>query len=99
MDVLIVYRYLEQLRLLAANWGNFDSATRGAMKNSPFLLASQRVPARRSAAKKSLAGMIKGNDTVDDEYEREWVLCKAAEVGWSHVSIGEMLTSADCYRR
>jgi hypothetical protein len=46
------------------------------MKTASFLLASQRVPIKKSA-KKLLGGFV-GN--VEDEYEREWVLCKASEV-------------------
>ncbi|KAK6910047.1 hypothetical protein I203_104076 [Kwoniella mangroviensis CBS 8507] len=70
-------RYLEQLRLLAANWTIFDTPTRTAMKTAPFLLASQRVPSRKST-KKLLNSWTGGNE--DTEYEREWVLCKAADV-------------------
>ncbi|WVW83952.1 hypothetical protein I302_105975 [Kwoniella bestiolae CBS 10118] len=70
-------RYLEQLRLLAANLTIFDTHTRTAMKTAPFLLASQRVPTRKST-KKLLNSWTGG--TEDNEYEREWVLCKAADV-------------------
>nr|XP_031863300.1 uncharacterized protein CI109_001175 [Kwoniella shandongensis]KAA5530372.1 hypothetical protein CI109_001175 [Kwoniella shandongensis] len=69
-------RYLEQLRLLAANWTIFDNWTRGAMKSAPFLLASQRVPVKKQG--KKLLGTWTGGG--DDEYEREWVLCKASDV-------------------
>ena len=45
------------------------------MKSAPFLLASQRVPVKKQS--KKLLGTWGGGE---DEYEREWVLCKAAEV-------------------
>lgn len=68
-------RYLEQLRLLAANWANFDISTRTAMKTASFILASQRVPVKKTG-KKLLGGWSGG----EEEYEREWVLCRASEV-------------------
>ncbi|WRT66409.1 uncharacterized protein IL334_003365 [Kwoniella shivajii] len=70
-------RYLEQIRLLAANWTIFDNPTRSAMKTAPFLLASQRVPSRKPA--KKLLGSWTGG-TEETDYEREWVLCKASDV-------------------
>ncbi|KAK8864438.1 hypothetical protein IAR55_001687 [Kwoniella newhampshirensis] len=69
-------RYLEQLRLLAANWTIFDNWTRITMKSAPFLLASQRIPVKKQG--KNLFGSRTGGG--DDEYEREWVLCKASDV-------------------
>jgi hypothetical protein len=72
----VCFRYLEQLRLLAANWANFDASTRMTMKTSAFLLASQRVPIVR--ASKKIFGSSVG---AEEEYEREWVLCKATDVG------------------
>lgn len=44
------------------------------MKSAPFLLASQHVPVKRQSKK------LMGTWGVSDEYEREWVLCKASEV-------------------
>nr|XP_019011143.1 uncharacterized protein I206_04455 [Kwoniella pini CBS 10737]OCF49924.1 hypothetical protein I206_04455 [Kwoniella pini CBS 10737] len=70
-------RYLEQLRLLAANWMIFDQQTRTSMKTAPFLLASQRVHSKMPA-KKLLNSWTGGNE--DNDFEREWVLCKASEV-------------------
>ena len=70
-------RYLEQLRLLAANWASLDISTRTAMKSASFLLASQRVPVRRPS--KKLLGDFSASSQAD-EYEREWVLCRASEV-------------------
>ncbi|WWC62006.1 uncharacterized protein I303_104593 [Kwoniella dejecticola CBS 10117] len=70
-------KYLDQLRLLAANWMMFDQSTRTAMKTTPFLLASQRVPSKKSA-KKLLSSWTGGGE--ENEYEREWVLCRAADV-------------------
>ena len=67
-------RYLDQLRLLAANWTNFDFSTRNSMKTASFVLASQRVPVKNPNRK--LFGTWGG----EDEYEREWVLTKASEV-------------------
>lgn len=60
-------RYLEQLRLLAANWAYFDYATKTAMKSARFVLASQRI--KKPKEKRG-----------EDEYEREWVLCLPSEV-------------------
>lgn len=71
-------RYLQQLRLLAANWTNFDAATRKEMKVAPFVLASQHVSTTKPTTKKWLGG--KGADAGTDEYEIEWVLCRAEEV-------------------
>ena len=68
-------RYLEQLRLLAANWTTFDYSTRTSMKISPMLLASRLVPIKKSDKKKTI-GTWGG---AEDEYEREWVLCKASD--------------------
>ncbi|OWT41907.1 hypothetical protein C362_00273 [Cryptococcus neoformans Bt1] len=68
-------RYLEQLRLIAANWNRLDNQTRSVMKAAPFLLASQRIP----MSKKSLS-MVTQPVGGDDEYYREWVLCRASEV-------------------
>ncbi|WVF71489.1 hypothetical protein IAT40_006295 [Kwoniella sp. CBS 6097] len=70
-------RYLEQLRLLAANWTIFDNPTRSAMRSAPFLLASQRVPVKKQP--KKLLGSWAGS-SGEEEYEREWVLCKASDV-------------------
>ncbi|WWC89285.1 uncharacterized protein L201_004206 [Kwoniella dendrophila CBS 6074] len=70
-------RYLEQLRLLAANYSMFDTFTRQAMKSASFLLASQRAPSRKST-KKMLNSLTGGSEESD--YEREWVLCKASDV-------------------
>ncbi|EIW70337.1 hypothetical protein TREMEDRAFT_29286 [Tremella mesenterica DSM 1558] len=67
-------KYLEQLRMLAANWTNFDFATKTAMKGSAFVLASQRVPVKKQS--KKVFGTWGG---TEDEYEREWVLCKASD--------------------
>ena len=75
-------RYLEQLRLLAANWQTFDNTTRTAMKDSPFVLASRRVPVRKNNEKAYMDG-------AEEEYEREWVLCKASEVS-------KQVTRSDC---
>lgn len=72
---LTLFRYLEQLRLLAANWTNFDTSTRLTMKTAPFVLASQHIPVKRHG--KKMLGTWGG---AEDEYEREWVLCKASEV-------------------
>jgi hypothetical protein len=74
-DVSADARYLEQLRLLAANWSTFDYTTRNAMKSAPFLLASQLVPVQKSV--KKAFGTWGGSE---DEYEREWVLSRAADV-------------------
>ncbi|KAL7421639.1 hypothetical protein Q5752_003408 [Cryptotrichosporon argae] len=60
-------KYLEQLRILAANWSAFDAATKSAMGGAPFLLASQLVPAKRK----------KGGE---EEHTREWVLARASEI-------------------
>lgn len=68
-------KYLEQLRLLAANWSTFDSSMRARMKQSSFLLASQRVPIKRKGGK-----LLGGFGGTDDEYEREWVLSRGPEV-------------------
>ncbi|OCF40369.1 hypothetical protein I317_05804 [Kwoniella heveanensis CBS 569] len=68
-------RYLEQLRLLAANWSIFDNPTRSAMRSAPFLLASQRVPVKKQPKKLLWTG-----SSGEEEYEREWVLCKASDV-------------------
>lgn len=68
-------RYLEQLRLIAANWNRLDNQTRSAMKAATFLLASQRIP----MSKKSLS-MVTQPVGGDDEYYREWVLCRASEI-------------------
>jgi hypothetical protein len=69
-------RYLEQLRLLAANWTYFDATIRSAMKASRFLLASQNVPVRKD--KKTLGGTT--SVAADGEHVREWVLAKPNEV-------------------
>jgi hypothetical protein len=45
------------------------------MKSANFLLASQRVPLRRT---KNILGRT--TEAGDDEYEREWVLCRASDV-------------------
>ena len=45
------------------------------MKAAPFVLASQRVPIKRQS-KKGFGTWGGG----EDEYEREWVLCKASDV-------------------
>ena len=73
-------RYLEQLRLLAANWSTFDYLTRNRMKSASFLLASQRVPIVQ-ASKKVLEKWV-----GEEEYEREWVLCKAMDVSVKSVA-------------
>lgn len=72
------HRYLQQLRLLAANWLNFDNSTRTAMKSAAFVLGAQHVPAKRPNSEKSWLGG-KTSDPSDG-YEVEWVLCKASEV-------------------
>lgn len=79
-------RYLEQLRLLAANWSYFDMSLKTAMKNSRFLLASQRVPVKKT--KKTMGGLVTAN--VDGEHERQWVLAKSSEVSLSHASDGTL---------
>jgi hypothetical protein len=71
-------RYLEQLRLLAANWNNFDQSTKTAMKSADFLLASQRVPVKRPGK-----ALLSGGTNWEDEYERDWVLCRASDVSSS----------------
>jgi len=45
------------------------------MKSAPFVLASQIVPVQK-ASKKVMEKWGGG----EDEYEREWVLCKASDV-------------------
>ena len=77
-------RYLEQLRLLAANWSAFDYLTRNRMKSAPFLLASQRVPIKRTSKK-----VLEKWGGGDDEYEREWVLCKAMDVSRDRESFSQ----------
>ena len=44
------------------------------MKSAAFVLASQQVPARKE---KKIFG---SRGEIEDEYEREWVLCKASDV-------------------
>lgn len=68
-------RYLEQLRLIAANWNRLDNQTRSAMKAAPFLLASQRIPMSKKSLSMATQPVIGGVD----EYYREWVLCRASE--------------------
>jgi hypothetical protein len=46
------------------------------MKAASFVLASQRVPAKQTG--KQVFGTWGG---AEDEYEREWVLAKASDVG------------------
>ncbi|WVR07080.1 hypothetical protein IAU60_004119 [Kwoniella sp. DSM 27419] len=70
-------RYLEQLRLLAANWSMFDTPMRNNMRNASFLLASQQVAVKKQS-KKLLSSWTAGSG--EEEYEREWILCKAADV-------------------
>ena len=72
-------RYLQQLRLLAANWLNFDNSTRSAMKSASFVLGAQHVPARPRPAEKGWLGG-KTTEAPVEEYEVEWVLCKASDV-------------------
>jgi hypothetical protein len=72
-------RYLQQLRLLAANWLNFDNSTRSAMRSAAFVLGAQHVPARPRAAEKGWLGG-KTPEAPVEEYEVEWVLCKASDV-------------------
>jgi hypothetical protein len=69
-------RYLDQLRILAANWPNLDSTTRTSMKSATFLLAVQRVPIQKKVMSR-LGGL---NGGVDDEYERQWTLAKASDI-------------------
>lgn len=65
---------------MAANWANLDNQTRTMMKSANFLLASQRVPkAQAPTTKKWALGKVK--EPVVEEYEAEWVLCKASDVG------------------
>jgi hypothetical protein len=71
-------RYLEQLRLLAANWTNFDNTMKWSMKNSAFVLASRHVASKRMS--KGLFS-LGGATASEEEYEHEWILCKASEVG------------------
>ncbi len=68
-------KYLEQLRLLAANWSSFDYTTQSLMRSASFVLASHLVPSKK--AKKSLLGASTGDE---DGLELEWVLAKASEV-------------------
>ncbi|ORX36563.1 hypothetical protein BD324DRAFT_452712 [Kockovaella imperatae] len=68
-------KYLDQLRLLAANWTNFDFGIRSAMKSAAFVLASQRVPVKSQS--KKMFGSWGGSE---EEYSREWVLAKASDV-------------------
>ena len=42
------------------------------MRTAPFVLASQHVPVKGQGKKPS-----------DEEYEREWVLCKPTEVSYT----------------
>lgn len=77
----LIDRYLEQLRLLAANWTNFDISTRTAMRSAPFLLASQRVPVANQQSKKLLSA-LNSSAAVEEEYEREWVMCRATDVSF-----------------
>jgi hypothetical protein len=72
-------RYLQQLRLLAANWLNFDNSTRSAMKSASFVLGAQHVPVKSRPAEKSWLGG-KTSEAPVEEYEVEWVLCKASDV-------------------
>ena len=76
-------RYMEQLRLLAANWTYFDTATKTAMKSSRFVLASQRVPIKTT--KKTFGGLM--SSAAEGEYEREWVLTRAGEVSTQYAPI------------
>lgn len=48
------------------------------MKTVPFVLAFQHVPAVKSTDNKRAVGM--GKETAGEEYDVEWVLCKANEV-------------------
>lgn len=72
------HRYLQQLRLLAANWLNFDNSTKTAMKSAAFVLGAQHVPTKRLNSEKSWLGGKTSDPS--NEYEVEWVLCKASEV-------------------
>jgi hypothetical protein len=60
-------RYLEQLRILATNINNFDSTMLKAMRETPFVLASQLV-----LKEKRTGGS-------GDDFRREWVLTRAGE--------------------
>lgn len=64
---------------MAANWANLDNQTRTMMKSAQFLLASQRVPKAQSTALKTWT-IGKAKEPVSEEYEAEWVLCKASDV-------------------
>lgn len=63
---------------MAANWAVFDGATRSAMKTAPFLLASMHVSSDKSRVKGWLSK--NGPEPAAEDYEVEWVLCKAADV-------------------
>lgn len=63
-------RYLDQLRLLAANLPTFDSQLLTEMKSKAFVLGSQLVPKKSKITGK----------TVEGEFDREWVLCQAKDV-------------------
>lgn len=45
------------------------------MRSAEFLLASQRVPVKRSSK-----ALLSGGTNWEDEYERDWVLCRASDV-------------------
>jgi hypothetical protein len=47
------------------------------MKNAPFVLASQHVPAKKTTSK-WISG--KSAEPATEDYEVEWILCKASEV-------------------
>jgi len=48
------------------------------MKSAAFVLGAQHVPAKRPNSEKSWLGGKTSDPS--DEYEVEWVLCKASEV-------------------
>lgn len=54
------------------------------MKNASFVLGAQHVAAKPRPAEKSWLGGKTAEAPVE-EYEVEWVLCKASDV--SHISI------------
>lgn len=63
----LTLRYLEQLRILATNINNFDTPLVNAMKNTPFLLASQLVLKDKRSGEH------------EEDFRREWVLAQASE--------------------
>ncbi|BEI92591.1 uncharacterized protein CcaverHIS019_0502190 [Cutaneotrichosporon cavernicola] len=80
-------RYLEQLRILATNINNFDSTILKAMRETPFLLASQLVLKEKH-----------GKDSQDD-FRRDWVLTSAgdtiiADSATLHTFFGEFVLTA-----